>query len=71
MHRIHNSRYRMPLILRNEDEERWLDPRLTDAEIAEFFTPPPGSKMQCEIIRSDFLRKDAGDPTILTPAAQP
>ena len=71
MRRIHNSRYRMPLILRNGDEERWLDPRLTDAEIAEFFTPPPGSKMQCEIIRSDFLRKDAGDPTILTPAAQP
>ncbi len=68
MRYLHNTGMRMPLILRPEDEERWLDPRLTEAEIAAFFTRRPDSELQYEVIGSDFIRKASGDPTILAPA---
>lgn len=70
MRRIHNTNFRMPVILHPEDEERWLDPALDEGQIAALLRPFPDAEMQAVAIRNDFIRKPAGDPTILMPAAE-
>lgn len=68
MRYIHNTNFRMPVILHPEDEQRWLDPQLTVNEIAELLKPFPDEAMSGKIIRNDFIRKAPEDATILTPA---
>lgn len=68
MRYIHNTNYRMPVILHPEDEKRWLDPTLSDEQISELLKPYPSQEMTSKTIYNDFLRKSPTDPTILTPA---
>lgn len=67
MRYIHNTNYRMPVILHPEDEYRWLDPDLKEQEIARLLRPYPSTVMRSEAIRNDFIRKAPDDPTILEP----
>lgn len=63
---IHNTNYRMPVILHLEDEKRWLNPSLNDNQISELLKPYSSRDMTSETIFNDFLRKSPNDPTILT-----
>jgi len=44
--RIHNTKKRMPVILKTEAERRWLDMNLSDEAIQSFFKPYPEETMQ-------------------------
>lgn len=68
MRYVNNASGRMPVILRSEDEARWLDPDLSDKQIAAMLKPYPEQGMASKTVRHDFIRKDPGDPTILVPA---
>lgn len=68
MRYIHNTNFRMPVILHPEMEELWLDPELTETQIADFLQSYPEEEMESIVIRNDFLRKAPTDPTILQPA---
>lgn len=69
MRYIHNTNFRMPVILHPEDEQRWLDPDLTQQQIADLLRPYPSEAMASSAIRNDFIRKAPDDPTILEPRA--
>lgn len=64
---IHNTKHRMPAILSKEDEEKWLDPNLSKAEIESFLKPFPAEKMDAYRIKNDFIRKAPTDKSILFP----
>lgn len=65
MRYIHNTNFRMPVILHPENEQYWLDPSLTEGEIAELLKPYPDESMSARIIKNDFIRKAPHDATIL------
>lgn len=67
MQYIHNTNFRMPVILHPEDEQKWLDPELSEYEIAQLLQSYPSQDMASQPIRNDFIRKAPTDPTILTP----
>lgn len=46
MERIHNTRKRMPVILRQEDEKRWLSPGIGADEIASMLKPYDDREME-------------------------
>ena len=62
---IHNTKHRMPAILNQEDEEKWLDPRLGKSDIEQLLFPVPADQMDAYVINNDFLKKKADDPMIL------
>lgn len=70
MHCIHNTNFRMPVIVHKEEEEKWLYPQLRDSEIRSFFAPFDDDLTEAYIIRNNFLRKNSHDPTILDTAPQ-
>jgi putative SOS response-associated peptidase YedK len=45
MEQIHNTKKRMPLILSEEDEKKWVDPSLTEEEISKMIKPYDESDM--------------------------
>ncbi len=48
---VHNSKKRMPVILKEEDERKWLDPeRSTQEQLRGFFEPYPDELMKAEQI---------------------
>lgn len=64
---IHNTKHRIPAILSKEDEEKWLNPNLSKAEIESFLKPFPAEKMDAYRIKNDFIRKAPTDKSILFP----
>lgn len=62
---IHNSKQRMPAVLSRNDEERWLDPRLSEADVLSLLLPFDENEMEAYPVKNDFLRKPATDPSIL------
>ncbi|KMM33608.1 SOS response-associated peptidase [Parabacteroides goldsteinii] len=62
---IHNTKHRMPAILNQEDEEKWLDPKLEKSDIEQLLLPFPADQMDAYVINNDFLKKKADDPMIL------
>lgn len=66
---IHNTRRRMPAILLKEEENRWLDPDLTEKEAEALLQPIPADVMEAYPVRPDFLKKKSDDPTILEKAS--
>lgn len=66
---IHNTKHRMPAILSQEDEEKWLDPKLGKSDIEQLLLPFPTDLMEAYVIKSDFLKKTADDSTILEKAS--
>lgn len=69
MRYIHNTNFRMPVILHPQDEQRWLDPDLREKEITGLLRPFPSEEMTSAAIRNDFIRKAPDDPSILSPRA--
>lgn len=68
MRHVNNRDCRMPVILHDGDEERWLHPELSDGQIAALLKPYPEQMMVCEPVQPDFMRKVSGDSGILMPA---
>lgn len=64
---IHNTNYRMPVLLHKEDEEKWLYPELKEEDIKSLLQPFDDSLMDAYVINNDFLRKNSHDPSIITP----
>lgn len=64
---IHNTNYRMPAILLKEEEEKWLYPELNKTEIESILKPFEDGRMDAYVIDNNFLRKNAGDPSIICP----
>lgn len=62
---IHNTNCRMPVILCKEAEEMWLDPELSETEIAGLLRSYPSRSMEGRMIDNDFLKKAPYDPSIL------
>lgn len=56
---------RMPLIIPKENEEKWLEPSMTAAQINDFFTPFASGKMDAYPVSREFLKKGAGDRTVV------
>ena len=68
MRYVNNANGRMPVILRPDDESRWLTPVLSDAQIAALLKPYPEQELHSEPVRCDFMHEVAADPGILVPA---
>lgn len=66
---IHNTKHRMPAILSIENEERWLDPTLTQADIEQLLQPFSADQMDAYKIDPDFLKKKTSDPSIMAKAS--
>lgn len=64
---IHNTNFRMPVILHREDEEKWLFPELKDNEIKSLMKPFEDNLMDAYVISNDFLKKKSHDPSIIKP----
>jgi hypothetical protein len=67
---IHNggsNSGRMPVILSEDDEMKWLQPNLTYHEIVALMQTYPAELMQGYAIKKDFLTKSPYDATILEP----
>lgn len=64
---IHNTNYRMPVLLYKEDEEKWLYPQLKDQEIKSLLRPFDDDLMDAYVIDNNFLKKDSHDPSIIRP----
>lgn len=62
---IHNTKHRMPAILSQENEEKWLNPALDRSDIEQLLLPFPADRMDAYIIDRDFLKKSSDDPTII------
>lgn len=57
--KIHNggkNPFRMPVILRKEDEKKWLDPNLKNEEIFAFLKTYPATCMDAYPIDNDFIK---------------
>ena len=64
---IHNTNYRMPVLLHREEEEKWLYPQLKDEEITALLKPFEDNLMDAYVISNDFLKKNPHDPSIICP----
>lgn len=62
---IHNTKKRMPAILSEEDEKKWLDPKLTQEEIKALLHPFAVERMDAYEIENNFVKKASSDKTIL------
>lgn len=54
MRYVNNANGRMPVILRSDDESRWLSPALSDAQIAALLKPYPEQELHSEPVRCDL-----------------
>lgn len=64
---IHNTNFRMPVLLNREDEKKWLFPELKDEEIQDLLHPFDDNLMDAYMINNNFLKKDSHDPSIIQP----
>lgn len=65
MRRIHNTNFRMPVILLREEEKRWLDQRLDEREIETLLRSYPSECMDAYMIGRDSLRRKPRNPAVL------
>lgn len=62
---IHNTGKRMPALLDREQEKRWLDPGLSQEEIASLLHPFDPLQMDAYPVDPGFLKKSSYDPSII------
>ena len=55
----------MPVILHVEEEEKWLDPALKRPDIAAMLRSFDAERMDAHTVKSDFLKKNPKDSSIL------
>jgi putative SOS response-associated peptidase YedK len=60
---------RMPVIIRRENEERWLDNALKVDEIKPFFEPLEAGRMNAWPVAGDFMKRNPKDSSLIEPAA--
>ncbi len=61
MEKIHNIKKRMPLIIKPDDEAKWINPALSVDEIKSLIQPLDEKSMSAYTIRSQYSRdRDAG-----------
>ncbi len=65
IHNGGNNPHRMPMILTREQEEKWLDPKLTKEQIQEFFNTYSAEDMDAYPISKDFQRMNPKDERII------
>lgn len=65
MRYIHNTNFRMPVILHPEEESLWLDPLADETALEKLFVPYDESAMQAYTVAPGFLKMDPHDPKIL------
>lgn len=62
---IHNTNFRMPVILHREEENLWLDPLADEGALKKLFTPYDESAMQAYTVDPGFLKMNPRDPGIV------
>lgn len=65
---IHNTNFRMPVILLKENEEKWLYPILKKGDIERLLSPYEESHLEAYPIQNNFLKKSPHDPSIIHPS---
>lgn len=66
MEPIHN---RMPVILKEEDEQRWLNPDMSELEqVKELLKPYPAEEMDAYIVSTRVNSPTFNDPSLLNPS---
>lgn len=53
---IHNTNFRMPVIISKENEEKWLNPALTQDEIKKMMQPFSDTEMTGEKLHQDYFK---------------
>lgn len=64
---IHNTNFRMPVLLHKDEEEKWLSPQLKRHEIINLLHPLDNGLLDAYIISNDFLKKAPNDSSIILP----
>ncbi len=62
---VHNggkNPHRMPVIIAREDEEKWLNPDLTESEIKALMKPFDANRMNAFKVKKDFRNKSIQNP---------
>jgi putative SOS response-associated peptidase YedK len=74
LEKIHNTKKRMPLILHRNDENKWLENKLSATEIKKMMIPYPSAEIQfhtvCNII-SNFANRNSNVEEVSKPYAYP
>lgn len=52
--KVHDPKFRMPVILERDDEKLWLDKQLSPGELLQFCVPYPDDKMEAYRVSSDI-----------------
>jgi len=71
MAKIHNTKKRMPFIVQPDDEINWINPNLSNHEIADMIQPFNENKMKAYPIGKNILSINVDDKNILTPINYP
>ena len=69
IHNGGNNAGRMPLILSANDEEKWLNPSLSEQEIISLLKAPPDNNMNAYKVTPNFRFIDPHNPDIITRVA--
>lgn len=59
---------RMPFIIPQALEDKWLDPQTTQKGLEAIMQPYPANEMDAYIIQKDFIQKDPHDPSVIDAA---
>lgn len=65
MRYIHNTIFRMPVILHENEESLWLDPMSGESTLMKLFTPYDESEMQAYRVDPGFLKRNPHDSGIV------
>jgi len=65
---IHN---RMPVILKKENEEEWLDPNADPGRLANALVPYPSDEMEAYAVSRRVNNPRVNDPELIVPAVRP
>lgn len=62
---IHNTQKRMPVILSEENEAQWINPKINHREISDIIKRENNDKLDFRTISSDFMHTQNPDPSVL------
>ena len=73
LEKIHNLKKRMPVILKREDEERWIDPKITKEEVNQLIKPFDESLMSAHSISKLITSRTQSNnvPEVMEPFEYP
>ena len=71
LEKVHNIKKRMPLIISKNDEEKWIDPKLTIDGIKRFFKPYEDEEMIAYPVEKSYINKGINDPNAIKEISYP